>query len=106
MINNSNIIPIDYLSSPNLNTTDKTLVGTINEINEKEYTLPTASKQTKGVVWYWEDGGVKYVWNIDPNQVHNQTEVNLAGGMTNTIKTMNYTMTTNMSGGITYTIGE
>ena len=64
-----------------------------------------ASKTTPGAVWMFSENGKTYIWNVDPMQVQLQQSTS-AGGINYDIKTMNYISETNLSGGLTITIGE
>ena len=82
------------------------IVGTgINFIVDEDFTQ-LASKEKAGTVYAWEDANGFHIWLSDPNQVNVQTAQNIQGGETYTVRTMDYTETENLSGGLTIEIGE
>ena len=77
-----------------------TNTSTINQINR------WAGRYDRGLVLLWEDNGVTYIWNQDPQEVQVQSEPNAQGGMSYTITTLNYITTPNEYGGISVEIGD
>lgn len=94
---------VSKIGTATLTTTAQNLSGAVNELNAK---LQIATQNTAGLVYAWEDANGFHIWLSDPNQVNVQTAQNIQGGETYTIRTMDYTETENLSGGLTIEIGE